>query len=293
MPADLSPPRPALLGREHELAQLEQHLFAEDQVGRAALVAGDAGMGKTRLLTELAERARARGRHVVVGHCLDFADQLLPYLPFSEIVGRLADEDPELAERVAERHPAITVLAPGRRLMSGPDRTPSDDDTVDRSAVFAGMHGALEMLGSERPVLVVLEDLHWADRSTRDLVSFLLARQLRSPVAVVGSYRSDDLHRRHPLRTVVAEWVRLPGVLRMQLTPLPDDVVRRLVRALQDGPVQERDVAWIVERAEGNAFFAEELVGASRLSRPHQGSGLPGDLADLLLVRLDQLDEAS
>ena len=84
----------------------------------------------------------------------------------------------------------------------------------------------------------------------------------------------------------------------MQLTPLPDDVVRRLVRSLQTGPVHERDVAWIVERAEGNAFFAEELVGAQpgssrpRPGSPH-GSALPGDLADLLLVRLDQLDDAS
>ena len=105
-------------------------------------------MGKTRLLTELAERARTHGWRVMAGHCLDFADQLLPYLPFSEIVGRLADEDPELAARVTERHPAITVLAPGRRLMTGPDRPATADESVDRSAVFAGMHGALEMLGA-------------------------------------------------------------------------------------------------------------------------------------------------
>ena len=279
-----------LLGRADELAALEGHL---DAPGRAALVAGDAGMGKTRLLTELADRARSRGWRVMTGHCLDFADQLLPYLPFSEIVGRLADDDPDLARRVAERHPAINALSPGRRLMSGPDSGAGDDQvdgaTVDRAAVFAGVHGALEAVAADGPVLVVLEDLHWADRSTRDLVSFLLTRQFRAPVALVGSYRSDDLHRRHPLRAVVSEWVRLPGVLRMQLAPLPDDVVRRLVRTLHTGRLHERDVAWVVERAEGNAFFAEELVGASRGGH---GSVLPDDLADLLLVRLDQLDDA-
>ena len=310
MPTDLTPadstataePRPELLGRTHELAELERHLGTAPESpagprGRAALVAGDAGLGKTRLLTELAERARASGWTVMIGHCLDFADQLLPYLPFSEMLGRLADDDPESAARIAERHPAITALAPGRRLMSGAEPPAPldgaglrDADTVDRAAVFAAVHGALESLAAERPVLVVLEDLHWADRSTRDLVSFLLARQFRAPVAVVGSYRSDDLHRRHPLRTVVSEWVRLPGVLRMQLTPLPDDVVRHLVLTLQPGRLRERDVAWVVERAEGNAFFAEELVGARSVDH---GSALPEDLADLLLVRLDRLDDAS
>ena len=292
--------RPALLGREGELAELERHLGTDGpgaSHGRAALVAGDAGMGKTRLLSELATRASARGWRVMVGHCLDFADQLLPYLPFSELVGRLADDDPEALERLRQRHPAISALAPGRRMMSpqagaaGPPE--QDPGSLDRASVFTAVHGVLETLGAEQPVLVVLEDLHWADRSTRDLVSFLLARQLQAPVAVVGSYRSDDLHRRHPLRSAVAEWARLPGVLRLQLEPLPDDAVRSIVRALDTHHLQERDVAWVVQRAEGNAFFAEELVGAARARSSTREAALPEDLADLLLVRLDQLDDAS
>jgi DNA-binding CsgD family transcriptional regulator/tetratricopeptide (TPR) repeat protein len=164
-------------------------------------------------------------------------------------------------------------------------------ELVDRAAVLDGMHAALDTLAEERPVLVVIEDLHWADRATRDLFALLCARPFRGPVSVVGSYRSDDLHRRHPLRAAAAEWARLPGVLRIQLAPLPDPVVRRLVHTLNPTPLQERDVAWVVARAEGNAFFVEELVNASRDRRTP--SALPDDLADLLLVRLDRLDDLS
>ncbi|CAA9348451.1 MAG: hypothetical protein AVDCRST_MAG34-1595 [uncultured Nocardioidaceae bacterium] len=299
MPSQLivDPPH-ELLGRSTELSLLMRHTglagAPPGRSGGAVLLAGDAGIGKTRLLTELSARAEAGGWRVMVGHCLDFADQLLPYLPFSEIFGRLADHDPELAERVLRDHPAVRALTPGRRLMSGTGAGDGDDDRtedLDRAAIFVDLHAALETLAEEGPVLVVVEDLHWADQSTRDLLSFLFTRPFRGQVGIVGSYRSDDLHRRHPLRTAVAEWGRLPAVHRVQLPPLPDDLVRRLVRALHDGPLHERDVAWIVDRAEGNAFFTEELVGSGRLD---DGDGaLPEQLADLLLVRLDRLDDAS
>ena len=133
----------------------------------------------------------------------------------------------------------------------------------------------------------MIEDVHWADRSTRELLSFLFSRRFDSPVAVVASYRSDDLHRRHPLRTAAAEWARLPGVTRIDLARLGDDDVRALVETLHPDPLPERAMRGIVERAEGNAFFTEELVQAAS-----QGPGaLPEALADLLLVRLDQLDD--
>ncbi len=134
----------------------------------------------------------------------------------------------------------------------------------------------------------MLEDLHWADQSTRDLISFLFARPFSGAVAVVASYRSDDLHRRHPLRSAVAEWVRVPGVQRVQLPPLLDDDVRVLVQSLHGGDLNARDLGRIVDRAEGNAFFAEELVAAELGAQ-----GLPDNLADLLLVRLDRLDDES
>src|SRR6185369_11011618 len=119
------------------------------------------------------------------------------------------------------------------------------------------------------------------------MLSFLFSRRFDAPVAIVASYRSDDLHRRHPLRTAAAEWSRLPGVSRVELGRLPDDDVRALVGSLHPGPMSERALRGIVERAEGNAFFTEELVGATEMGP----DAIPEALADLLLVRLDQLDD--
>jgi DNA-binding NarL/FixJ family response regulator len=275
-----------MMGRARELASLCDWVGVNgSSPARAVLLAGDAGVGKTRLLAELLATAERAGWRTMVGHCLDFGDSALPYLPFSELVGRLAAGDPETVAEVAESHPTISALAPGRRMLSGVGKIQADD--VDRADLFDAVHGVIEDLAAKSPVLVVIEDVHWADRSTRDLLSFLFARPFDGQVGIVASYRTDDLHRRHPLRATAAEWGRVPGVQRLVLGPLPDSDVRRLVRSLHAGPLRERDVARIVDRAEGNAFFAEELLGASEMST----RGLPNDLADLLLVRLDRLDD--
>ena len=109
------------------------------------------------------------------------------------------------------------------------------------------------------------------------MLSFLFSRRFDAPVAIVASYRSDDLHRRHPLRTAAAEWSRLPGVSRVELGRLPDDDVRALVGSLHPGPMSERALRGIVERAEGNAFFTEELVRRDRggAGRDPRGAGRP------------------
>ena len=268
--APLTDARHPILGRDRELALLADLLgLAGEPRSRCVLLAGDAGVGKTRLLRELAATTDSMtsggGWRTLVGHCLDFGDSALPYLPFSELFGRLAVDSPEAAARLTEAHPALSHLQPGRRLISGTSAGSGDSaDNLDRSDLFEAIHGALDDLSEEQPVLVVIEDVHWADRSTRDLLSFLFARPFRGRVSVLASYRSDDLHRRHPLRAAVAQWVRVPGVQRVQLDPLADVDVRRLVQALLPGPLSEGDLQGIVRRAEGNAFFAEELVSAAR-----------------------------
>jgi DNA-binding CsgD family transcriptional regulator/tetratricopeptide (TPR) repeat protein len=286
VPLDLPPLRP-LIGRTDELAELARLLGVTDgPTSGVVLLSGDAGVGKTRLLHELREQARDAGWYVLVGHCLDLGDSALPYLPFGEAFGALEADSPALADEIASTQPPVTRLMPGRRAPSVAGG-PVDGARADRTELFEAVYAALGRLGDDAPLLLVIEDLHWADRSTRELLSLLFARPFGSPVSIVASYRSDDLHRRHPLRAVVAEWARLPRVSRLHLAPLADADVRTLVRSLHPAPLRESDVRTVVNRAEGNAFFAEELVAAAEL-----GSGpLPSDLSTLLLVRLDQLDE--
>jgi DNA-binding CsgD family transcriptional regulator len=291
MMVDVPTDRPStypLIGRSTELDRLMELVRGASEPGRsgAVLLGGDAGVGKTRLLSELRNVSHTDGRRVVAGHCLDFGDTALPYLPFTEIFGRLTSTDPAVAAALSEAHPAVTRLMPGRRSLDEADQTHTE--RMARADLFEAVHSALEQLAGPGPLLVIIEDVHWADQSTREMLSFLFARQFSSPVCIVASYRSDELHRRHPLRATAAEWARLPGVNRMQLEPLSNADVRTLVQAIHPAPLRESDVQAIVERAEGNAFFTEELIVATSLGR----ASLPDDLADLLLVRLDQLDDA-
>ena len=257
---------------------------------RMVLLSGDAGVGKTRLLTEaLAELAR-EGWHTLVGHCLDFGDTSMPYLPFAEMLGQAADAVPDLADGAAA-HPALSRL----RYQSQVDPAGSVADRSDRAEVFEAVYALLEELALDGPVVMVVEDAHWADASTRDLVSFLLSRRLRGRFLCIVTFRSDEMHRRHPLRQRVAEWVRLPGVERIQLEPLPAGAVRGMVEELigstgsVPGAGYDDDIERIVQRSQGNAFYVEELVGAFLGG----GWSLPEDLADLLLVRLDRIEDSA
>ncbi|MEV1026307.1 AAA family ATPase [Streptomyces sp. NPDC050264] len=286
------------IGRADELARLTgvlERAAAGDP--RAVLLAGDAGVGKTRVLTEAAAHAAATGMTVLTGHCVDLGDVGLPYLPFTEILGAAADDD-RLAPAFAG-HPAVDRLL-GRGPGSGPAPDPGS-----RLQLFEGVAGLLADLTALAPLLLVVEDLHWADQSSRDLLRFLLSRgvlQRPAPggpphrLAVFASYRADDLHRRHPLRPLLAELVRLPAVDRLELRPLADADVARLVRAQRTGPVPDSTVRHIVDRAEGNAFYAEELLAALPgdvgPGSPALHSGL-GGLADVLLIRVEQLTETA
>jgi DNA-binding CsgD family transcriptional regulator len=290
-----------LVGRADELARLMAHVDRA-VAGRpsAVLLAGDAGVGKTRLLDELAARAAARGVRVLTGHCVDLGDVGLPYLPFVDLL-RPVGADPGLAPGLAG-HPVLAGLLTGRPGSTGPGQPADDGDRGSgparvplrppaddgRLQLFEAVAALLAELAERAPLLLVLEDLHWADRSSRDLLRYLLARLADEPIAVVASYRADDLHRRHPLRPLLAELVRLPTVERLAVDPLPDADVGELVRRLAAGDVPAGTVDDVVARAEGNAFYAEELLAAGLA-----GEVLPLALSDVLLARVEQLTPAA
>ncbi len=285
-----TPTSRALVGRDAELAEIAAVLGLRSQApGETShvLLSGDAGVGKTRLLTELRDLAVGEGWQVFTGHCLDFGDSALPYLPFSEVLGQMVADVPDVVRRVVEVYPGLTRLQPGRREMSRGEFVESG--AIDQGGLFEAGHALLEAVAEQAPVLLMVEDAHWADRSSRDLLSFLFARPFTGRVSVVASYRSDDLHRRHPLRRQVAEWSRIRGLHRLLLAPLSAPDVRTLIGHIQTDALDEAHIVGIVDRAEGNAFFVEELVGAA--SGP--GDWLPDDLAGVLLVRLERLGDAA
>lgn len=249
----------------------------------AVLLAADAGVGKSRLLRHVADRAGADGARVVLAHCVDLGEIGLPYLPFTEALVQLRDLDPAAVDAVVARRPALRRLLPGAEVVDGPA-----DDAASRLQLFDGVVEVLAAVGSpEHPLLLVLEDLHWADASSRDVLRFVVSRLRDQHVLLVGSYRTDDLHRRHPWRPVAAELVRHPRVSRVDLPPFDEDELREFAAAVAGGPLPEATLRSVLDRSEGNAYFAEELVEAGAV-----GDTLPWSLADVLRSRLEVLDPA-
>ncbi|MFD9699692.1 helix-turn-helix transcriptional regulator [Lentzea sp. NPDC059081] len=275
-----------LVARDRELGRLRAALAqaGEGNAG-AVLLAGDAGVGKTRLVDELA--AGAEDTLVLTGRCLDAGETGLPYLPFAEALSALGNtaNRPALAMLLpklalpAEREPGTeSMIAPS--LIPG--RRPEQD--VGQLQLFDAVLGLLGDLSERRRVLLVVEDLHWADASTRYLLSFLLSRLRSQRLLVVGTYRADDLHRSHPLRPLLSELVRLPAVDRLDLTPFNAADARRFVEELSDD-LPADVVRQVAERSEGNAFFAEELIAVATCD----DRSLPSALADVLLSRVERL----
>ncbi|MDX6434272.1 MAG: hypothetical protein QOE54_6638 [Streptosporangiaceae bacterium] len=276
---------PVFVGRAAEVASLRTALErAVAGKHSTVIVAGEAGVGKTRLMAELsghAGHARQIGAITLAGGCLDVGDGVLAYAPVVEAMRSLAgalDED-ELARVLGSSRDELARLVPelGTPVVgSGP---------VAPARLFELLLGVLHRLAERRPVLLIAEDLHWADQSTRDLLGFLV-RNLRAGVCTVLTYRSDDLHRRHPLRPFLAELARSDRVERLELGSLG----RREMAALLAGITGERPSAAIVaeirERSGGNPFFVEELVAARR-----EGTALPTALRDVVLARVEALSE--
>jgi len=281
-----------MVGRDDELGRLLT-LLDDAGAGRsvAALVSGDAGVGKSRLVSEVTRLAAARGFTVLSGQCAEVGDSV-PYLPLADAL-RGAAQSAAVRDALSSR-PALSRLLPegGDEPRDGEDRS-----GLVRQQMFGGVLGLLTELAAAAPVLLVLEDLHWADASTRDLVTFLSRMLHRERVALIGTYRSDDLHRRHPLRPVVAELQRLPGVITVDLAPLESSALAEhltaLLAAAPPGRPDATELNDIVARAEGNAYYAEELLAASIAGDPAQRSALPAGLAALLLSRVEQLSDAA
>lgn len=251
------------------------------------LIAGDAGVGKTRLVRELAERVAASGGLVLTGSCLEFADRALPHGPLVEILRRLPGvlDESTLAHVLGASRDDLLPLLPDREVGSRRRGEPPDP-----SRLFEQVLAVIERLSDHAPICLVIEDLHWADSATRDLLVFLAHNLRDARIVLVATFRGEDLHRRHPLRAVVAGLSRAGAARTLDLAPFDDVEMREQLAGILGSDPPADLVAAVLERSEGNAFFAEELVaGGDAACR----SDVPPSLRDLLVARIDALGEAA
>jgi AAA ATPase domain len=277
---------PSFVGRAEELGLLAAAL---ERAGAGApgivLIAGEAGVGKTRLVDEFAAQAAAEGTLVLAGGCIELGEGALPYAPIVEALRSLV--------RGLDLAVLRSLAGPAHGLLAGllPELGDGQAEAVpggSQARLFEVLLGLLGRLGEQAPVVLVVEDLHWADRSTRDLLAFLVRNLHAERVLLVATYRSDELHRRHPMRPFLAELARGGRVQRVDLAPFGREELAALLAGITGVPPTAATVDDILARTEGNAFFAEELVAAAA---ERAGSALPPGLRDVLLIRFEALSE--
>ena len=276
---------PVFAGREAELAVLADALkMAAAGTPAVVLVGAEAGGGKSRLAAEFAAQMRERAL-VLTGGCVELAGAALPYAPFAGALRQLTRE--RGAADVAALLPGPDAAELARLLPGfGAPPTGGDPDTA-RARLFEVLLALLEALAEQQPVIMILEDLHWADRPTCDLLSFL-ARNLRgSAVLLVVTFRSDSLHSTHPLRRLLAELERMGGVSRLELPRLSRAQVAAQVQGITGRPPPPAVASAVYERGRGNPLFTESLLTSDGTLR----ADLPWSLRDLLLGTVKELPE--
>ncbi|WP_430383030.1 helix-turn-helix transcriptional regulator [Streptomyces sp. P10-4] len=278
---------PVFVGRTDELDTLNDALArAAAAEPQALLLGGEAGVGKTRLVEEFATVAAGREAVVAVGGCVEIGADGLPFAPFSTALRALRDALPEqFAAAAAGQEEELARLLPDLGE-AGAGR----HDEQGMARLFEITVRLLERVAAARTVVLVLEDLHWADASTRHLLAYLFRTLRTGRLLVLATYRSDDIHRRHPLRPLLAELDRLRTVRRIELARFTREEAGRQIAGILAAEPDPAQVDEIYARSDGNAFFIEELAVAGAEGNC---TGLSDSLRDLLLVRVEALPESA
>ncbi|MES0834217.1 helix-turn-helix transcriptional regulator [Nocardiopsis tropica] len=272
-------PSPVLVGRDRLLARLAgDGRRARTHGARATLVCGEAGVGKSRLIEEYLARADA-GR-TAVGGCLELGADGVPFAPFTTLLRHLAREEGAPPSAAHSRELA--------RLLPELGRAPEGADD-GRARLFESVLTFLEERSRPGGLLVVVEDLHWADASTRDLLVFLLRNLGDVPVHLLVSVRTDDIHRTHPLRGLLPELERLPRVGRLDVGPLDRDAVAAQASALRGGALDPAALDLLLERTGGNPLFVESFLH----SQDPTGGPIPEGPRGLLLATVERLPDTT
>jgi DNA-binding CsgD family transcriptional regulator len=275
------------VGRIGELAELE-HALRDAGAGRPAVVllGGESGIGKTRLVSEFARRVSEEPDSALVlrGEGVEQREGELPYAPLLSALRPLA----------RGQHPALGRLSPASRselatllpsLADGAPARSDGRDPGDQLRLFEAVLELLDLISATEPVAFVLEDMHWADRSTRALTAHV-ARNLRAErVLLALTYRTDELHRRHALRPLLAELQRLDCTRLIELEPLDRDELSEILEDILGKHPDEQLVERVFVRSEGNPLYTEELLAAGLDGR----GSTPRTLRDAFMLRIERL----
>jgi predicted ATPase len=282
------------VGRAAELGRLEA-AFADARDGGllTLCVGGEAGVGKTRLVTRFAEQVQGDGGQVLLGGCIELGETSLPYAPVAQALRGLGRglKPAALDELVGPGRPLLARLLPELGQGEEPASAGLAVGSSGQARLFEAVLALLERLADRSPTMLVVEDLHWADRSTLDLLTFL-HRNLQAGLLLVLTYRTDELHRRHPLRPFLAELDRSGRADRLGVGRFDRVDVADLLAGIAGTRPDDELIEQIYRRSEGNAFFAEELLAAAHQGDAN-GRSLPPSLQNVLLSRVQVLpDEA-
>ena len=282
-----------MVGRDDDVAVLDR-AFALSAEGapRFVIVRGEAGIGKSRLVRETTDTAADGGSIVLLGECLDIGAAGLPYLPIAVALRGLTRRlDPERLEQ---------VVGPGRRDLAAIVPELGADVAADGEApagggglpsglgqarLFERVLGLLRSLSGIAPVILVVEDVHWIDRATRDLLTFLSRNVTDERLAIVLTCREHDLPRGHPILAWLAEIARAPSTVVVRLGRLDRPSVERQLRVLSGSTPEPGIADRVWRRSQGNPLFVEELAAADA-----EGGDQPASLVEILLARVGRLD---
>ncbi|MEX2194425.1 MAG: AAA family ATPase [Thermoleophilaceae bacterium] len=288
LPADLAREQGEFVGREAPLGRLER-AWAEASAGHPGVVAvaGEPGIGKTRLVAQLCCGAHERGATVLLGR--SYEEPLIPYGPFVEALRHYVAACPpdELRLQVGARRGVLARLVPELAGGAEPDGR-REDPEGERYLLFDAVASLLREASRTRPMILVLDDLHWADSPSLLLLRHVARAAQDVPLLVLGTYRETEVDRDHPLAGTLAELRRARMLETISLSGLEPGDVAALIRARTDADVDQALAGAVAERTEGNPFFVEEIV---RHLDEEGELAVPESVKDLVLRRLRRLDE--
>jgi hypothetical protein len=298
--------RRTFVGRENEVRQLQQAFDAAmSGNGGLVMVVGEPGIGKTALCEQLATYVALRGGKALVGHCYEEGSLSLPYLAFVEAMRSYVlarDPDSLRTELGTGAGEVARIVSEVRDRVQGVELRPSGDPEDDRWRLLQSVTTFLRNAASVQPLAIVLEDLHWADRGTLDLLLHIARNPTGTRLLIIGTYRDVEVDRQHPLSGTLADLRRTSNFFRVSLRGLTVDEVHRMYEAIRGNEVPWGQAEAVHRQTEGNPLFVQEvlryLVEEGLVVREDgryvarvPGEGVPEGLRDVVGRRLSHLSE--